>query len=128
METPRASETEYRARIEATLTEFAGAWSRCDIDALMALVGEQPCYRTSGGLVFEGREAVRQGFEHMCKPAAPQHGAPPQPPPPHFFGNMCISYWYVQLAAGSPPVPGIDILIFDEDAKVISKDAYRKLR
>ncbi len=128
MEHNGSSETDYRARIEATLKDFADAWSRCDIDALMALVGEQPCYRTSGGMVFEGREAVRQGFERMCKPSAPQHGLPPLPPAPHFFGNTCISYWYVQLAAGAPPVPGIDVIIFDENARIISKDAYRKLR
>jgi hypothetical protein len=128
MESSSLVEAAYGSRIQATLRDFADAWARCDIDALMDLVGEQPCYRTSGGLVFEGRAAVREGFGQMCKPASADEAALPAPPPPRFFGNMCITYWYLRLAADSPPVRGIDIITFDDDAKVISKDAYRKMR
>jgi hypothetical protein len=115
----------YRARMQSTLEAFAAAWSRGEVTALMDLVGEHPVYRTSGGLVFEGREAVRSGFEQICKPSE----TPQQPsPPPHFFGNTCLCCWSLPLSAGEPPIAGVDIIMFDENAKLISKDAYRKLK
>jgi hypothetical protein len=111
--------------MQQTLEAFAAAWSRGDIDALMDLVGDHPVYRTSGGLVFEGRDAVRGGFEQICKPS---DDSPPPSPPPHFFGNMCLCTWSLPLNAGEPPVAGVDVITFDENAKVVSKDAYRKLK
>jgi len=111
--------------MEATLASFSAAWERGDIDSLMQLVGDNPLYRTSGGLVFEGREAVRLGFEQICKPAL---SSAPETPPPYFFGNRCLCYWLLPLSPGEPPVLGIDILTFDDGAKLIVKDAYRKLR
>jgi hypothetical protein len=125
MHSPTLPDTAERARMQSTLEAFAAAWSRGDIAALMDLVGEHPVYRTSGGLVFEGREAVRRGFEQICKPS----GNPPPPSPaPHFFGNTCLCYWSLPLSSGEPPIAGIDIITFDENAKLISKDAYRKMK
>jgi len=115
----------HRARMQSTLNAFAAAWSRGDIAALMDLVGEHPVYRTSGGLVFEGRDAVRRGFEQICKPS---DDPPPPSPPPHFFGNMCLCHWTLALSPGEQPVAGIDIITFDENARLVSKDAYRKLK
>jgi hypothetical protein len=125
MDTHIPTDVAYRARMQSTLAAFAAAWSRCDIAALMDLVGENPIYRTSGGLVFEGREAVRRGFEQICKPS---DVPPPPSPPPHFFDNMCLCHWSLTLSPGEPPVAGIDVIEFDENAKLILKDAYRKLK
>jgi len=115
----------YRARMQATLYAFSAAWSGGDIAALMDLVGEHPVYHTSGGLVFEGRAAVRSGFEQICKAS---NDPPPPAPPPQFFGNMCLCTWSLPLSPGGPPIAGIDVITFDENARIISKDAYRKLK
>jgi len=115
--------------MQRSMQAFAAAWHRGDIDALMALMSPDPIYRTSSGAVFEGREEVRRGFTKICQPS---HGEPAPPSSRgtmEFFGNTCISYWTLRLEGpqGISFVEGVDIIIFDEQARLVSKDAYRKL-
>lgn len=112
--------------IQATMTRFAKAWACVDVDGLMSLMSDVPVYRTSGGLIFEGREAVRQGFVRMCQPAN-------APPPPagifQFFEDKCLSYWTLSLpvdGGATRTVDGIDVISFDPDGRIRIKDAYRK--
>jgi hypothetical protein len=117
--------------MQATIAQFSDAWARCDIDKLMALMSDAPLYRTSGGLTFEGREAVRQGFARMCQPATSPPPANSAPPPGKivFFDNKCLSYWTLTLPTQdgqSRLVEGIDVISFDPDGRIRTKDAYRK--
>jgi hypothetical protein len=117
--------------MQATIAQFSDAWARCDIDKLMTLMSDAPLYRTSSGLTFEGREAVRQGFSRMCQPAKSPPPANSAPPPGKFvfFDDKCLSYWTLTLPAPdgqSRLVEGIDVISFDPDGRIRIKDAYRK--
>jgi len=119
----------FLAMMQRTMDAFAKAWQCGNIEGLMALVSEDPLYRTSGGAVFAGRENVRNGFAQICKPSAGNTLAA-KPPRLHFFDNKCVSYWTLALPSqdGTPTtVEGVDIITFDEAAKILCKDAYRKL-
>ena len=120
---------EFTHMMRQTVEQFALAWRRADIDGLMSLLGSNPLYRTSAGAVFEGAENVRKGFTQICKPSA-DNDAPADPPRLHFFENKCVSYWTLLISAADGSqrvVEGVDILTFDERAKLVCKDAYRKL-
>jgi hypothetical protein len=115
--------------MRSTIERFSQAWARGDIDALMTLMSATPLYRTSSGSIFEGREAVREGFCKICRPADPT-ASPPPPPRLHFFDDKCLSYWAMKLPSldGEPSwVDGIDVISFDPDGRIRIKDAYRKL-
>jgi len=125
----RPSGMTFLAMMQGTMEAFATAWQCGNIEGLMALVSDDPVYRTSGGAVFAGREYVRNGFTQICKPSA-LNSLPAQPPRLHFFDNKCVSYWTLALPGpdGAPTiVEGVDIITFDEAAKISCKDAYRKL-
>ncbi|HLY57540.1 MAG TPA: nuclear transport factor 2 family protein [Stellaceae bacterium] len=118
-----------RAVMEATLSRFSAAWGRGDIDGLMALMADDPTYRTSSGLTFRGRQEVREGFARICRPSDPATDPPP-PAAPHFFDNKCLSFFTLLLPAvggGLAMVEGVDIITFDGDGRIVAKDAYRKL-
>jgi len=119
----------FLAMMQRTMEAFAAAWQCGNIEGLMALVSENPVYRTSGGAVFAGRESVRNGFAQICKPSGETTPAA-NPPRLHFFDNKCVSYWTLALPSpdGTPiTVEGVDIITFDDAAKISCKDAYRKL-
>lgn len=114
--------------MKEALDKFSNAWSRGDIDTLMALMSSAPVYRTSGGTTFEGRDAVRQGFTTLCKPDS----AAPAPPSTKafFFEDKCLTFWSLTLPslAGDPQkVDGVDVISFDTEGRIRLKDAYRKL-
>lgn len=118
-----------RSVMEATLSEFSAAWGRGDIDGLMALMADDPTYRTSSGLTFRGRQEVREGLSRMCQPSGAS-GAPPAAMGPHYFENKCLSYWVLRLpAAGGQEATfeGVDVITFDGDGRIRVKDAYRKV-
>ncbi len=113
-----------------TMDRFGAAWERGDIEALMDLLGPDPTYHTSSGALFSGRPAVREGFQMMCRPASGGNAAPAAENRMHFFDQYCLSYWTLPISTadgGQTIVRGIDIITFDRQARVISKDAYRKL-
>ncbi len=119
----------FLAMMQRTMDAFAAAWQCGNVDGLMALVSEDPVYRTSGGAVFVGRKNVRNGFTQICKPSAGNSLAA-KPPRLHFFDNKCVSYWTLALTSpdGTPnTVEGVDIITFDDAARISCKDAYRKL-
>jgi hypothetical protein len=115
--------------MRSTIEKFSQAWAHGDIDALMSLMSDAPLYKTSSGLTFEGREAVRLGFSKICQPAKP----PASPAPPAqlcFFDDGCLSYWSLKLPSSDGElswVDGIDVISFDPDGRIRIKDAYRKL-
>jgi hypothetical protein len=115
--------------MRSTIEKFSAAWAHGDIDTLMTLMSDAPLYRTSSGLTFEGREAVRRGFLQICRPAQP----PASPAPPAklcFFDDKCLSYWSLPLSSPDGElrwVDGIDVISFDPDGRIRIKDAYRKL-
>ena len=111
------------------MQDFAAAWTRGDVAALMALFGQDPIYKTSSGAIFKGRSALHEGLVKMCPPPSDGPAPPPAEAKMHFFDRYCLSYWTLRLPNGDSQalVDGVDVITFDEDAKVISKDAYRKL-
>ena len=125
----RAPNVTFLAMMQATMDAFAAEWQNGNIEGLMSLVGADPVYRTSGGAVFAGRENVRNGFTQICRPSA-ETSLAAKTPIRHFFDNKCVSYWTLALPSpdGIPTiVEGVDIITFDDTAKISCKDAYRKL-
>jgi ketosteroid isomerase-like protein len=51
-----------RAALEALLDRFMDAWARHDLDAAMACMAEDCRYDEFNEKVWDGREAVREGF------------------------------------------------------------------
>jgi len=129
--TDNAGPEDFKSRMQQTMQDFAAAWGRCDIDALMDLVGADPVYRTSSGAVFTGRDQVRAGFTKICQPAPAGQTPPPSSQGTmRFFDSMCISYWTLPLTNADGVrsfVEGVDVISFDAQAKLVCKDAYRKL-
>ena len=125
----RAASPGFIHETRQTMKAFALAWDAGDIDGLMALFGNDPVYRTSSGTTFAGRLALRDGLTRMCQPqqsdSTPKAGEPDM----QFFGRICIAYWSLVLPNGETRglVDGVDVITFDDDARVIRKDAYRKL-
>jgi ketosteroid isomerase-like protein len=111
--------------MRSTMERFSEAWARGDVDTLMSLMSEAPLYKTSSGLAFEGREAVRQGLSKICQP-----GKPAASPNWSFFGDKCLSYWSLELPSPDGErrsVDGVDVISFASDGRIRIKDAYRKL-
>ncbi len=116
-------------RTRQTMKAFTQAWDSGDIDGLMALFGDEPTYRTSSGTTFAGRPALRDGLVRMCQPQPPGGAPKTAAPDMQFFGRTCLAYWRLVLPNGDSKslVDGVDVITFDDDARVVSKDAYRKL-
>ena len=112
-----------------TMDRFSAAWRRGDIDGLMALFGDDPIYRTSSGIAFEGRISLREGLIAMCHPLPADDQPPANQAETYFFGRSCLTYWTLKLANGETQavVDGVDVITFDGQARIILKDAYRKL-
>jgi hypothetical protein len=112
--------------MKSTISSFGRAWRRGDIEALMSLMSDTPLYRTSGGSVFSGRDAVREGFRDMCQPT--KSAAPPGRQ--LFFANKCLSFWLLCLPSPDgldKVVEGMDVISFESDGRIAVKDAYRKV-
>lgn len=113
-----------------TFERFANAWRQGDIDGLMENMAASPSYRTSGGVCFEGREAVRKALAELCKSSAKASTSDDEPNETFFFANRSLSYWSLSLPSGdgaARDVKGIDVITYDADGRIVLKDAYRKL-
>jgi steroid delta-isomerase-like uncharacterized protein len=114
------------------LQEFADAWNRHDLDALMEFMADECVYETSSGedvfgTRYAGTEAVRKGFASIWEmfPDAQWLGAS------HFIaGNRGVSEW-IFTGTGQDgkkvEVNGCDVFTF-RDSKIAIKNSYRKNR
>lgn len=107
---------------------FSEAWSRRDLDAIMAFFTEDCIYSASvgpePGTTFCGRAGVRAGIEAMFR-----HDAASTVEPGRIFadGNKVFSEWIYRFPQGSGRVPahGCDVFEFEGD-RIRLKDAFRK--
>lgn len=113
--------------------QFSAAWSRADVDTLMALMSDEPTYRASTGpgpgAVYRGRDAVRAAFERLLGDPPPVDDAPSPLPEVVMLDHRAVSYWSIPGTApdGTPAtIEGIDVLTFDADGRITEKDSYRK--
>lgn len=114
------------------LAEFAAAWNRHDIDALMAFMSEDCVFETVGGperwgARYSGREAVRAAFEAAWKnfPDAQWNNGR------HWVaGERGVSECtFTGTAADGSRVEAdmVDVFTF-QDGKIRVKNAFRKQR
>jgi steroid delta-isomerase-like uncharacterized protein len=114
------------------LQDFADAWNRHDLDALMEFMADDCVYETSSGndvygKRYSGKEAVREGFASVWEmfPDAQWLGAS------HFIvGNRGVSEWKftgTSRDGKKVEVNGCDVFTF-RDAKIAIKNSYRKNR
>lgn len=114
------------------LDEFASAWNRHDVNAIMAMMTEDCVFDASAGddvtgQHHEGREAVRAAFEAVFA----QYPDAQWRNPRHFVsGDRGVSEW---TFTGTRPdgarveVNGCDLFTFC-DGKISVKNSYRKNR
>jgi ketosteroid isomerase-like protein len=113
------------------LDEFAAAWNRHDVEAILAAMTPDCIFRQSAGTSpegasFVGQDAVRQGVQSVfiTFPDARWTGAT------HFIaGDRGVSEW---VFTGTGPngyieVHGCDVFTF-RDGLIAVKDSYRKQR
>lgn len=114
------------------LERFCAAWNNRDVDGLMSMMADECVYRAAAGpseagAVFEGREAVRQGYEAVFEKfsqAAWLDGT-------HVVsGNRGFSSWLfkgVTQTGEVVEVNGCDLFVL-RGGKIAVKDSYRKAR
>ncbi len=131
MSTATAAETRTHATAE-TLAAFADAWNRHDIDALMGFMTDDCVFHAVGGpelfgKSFEGRDAVRAGFQlawQTFPDAAWLDGE-------HFVcGDRGVSEsTFCGTKADGTRIEArmVDVFTF-RDGKIAVKNAYRKDR
>ena len=114
------------------LQDFADAWNRHDVDALMTFMTEDCVFEASAGLDiagtrYVGREAVRAGFAETWAtfPDARWDDAR------HFIcGTRGVSEWTftgTRADGTRVEVQGCDLFTF-RDGKISLKNSYRKNR
>jgi ketosteroid isomerase-like protein len=114
------------------LDQFASAWNRHDVDALMSMMTDDCVFDASGGHDVTGErhvghEAVRVAFEAVFAqyPDAQWRG------PRHFVsGDRGVSEWTftgTRADGGRVEVNGCDLLTF-RDGKIAVKNSFRKNR
>jgi len=117
---------------EDTLQEFADAWNRHDIDALMSLMTEDCAFEASAGTEicgtrYAGRAAVRAGFAEVWATFPDAHWGNAR----HFVvGERGVSEWTFTgtwVDGTRVEVHGCDVFTF-RDGKIALKDSYRKNR
>ena len=115
-----------------TLTAFAEAWNRHDIDALMSFMTDDCVFEASAGpeacgARYSGREAVRAAFEAVWAGFPDAHWGDAR----HFVhGDRGVSEWtFTGTGADGTRVEvhGCDLFTF-RDGKIALKDSFRKNR
>jgi ketosteroid isomerase-like protein len=114
---------------EELLHEFAAAWARGDVDALMTFMSDDCVYEASvgpePGRTYNGFAAVRKGFEEML---AHDAGSESRGGPIFICGNKGVMEWsYVHKQPDGQYIElrGCDIFEFRGD-KIRRKNAFRK--
>ncbi len=108
------------------LKEFADAWNRHDLDALMEHMAEDGVFISSSGSRVEGREAVYEAFASVFEafPDARWESGT------HFVsGNRGLSEWIFSGTDDEDGAvvkeKGCDVFTF-ENGKILIKDTYLK--
>lgn len=114
------------------LQDFANAWNRHDIDALMSFMTDDCVFDASAGpdvcgTHYAGREAVRAGFEEVWTTFPDAHWGGAR----HFVcGDRGVSEWTftgTRKDGLRVEVNGCDVFTF-RDGKIAVKNSYRKSR
>jgi steroid delta-isomerase-like uncharacterized protein len=116
----------------AVLEQFAEAWNRHDVDALMAFMTEDCVFEASAGpdisgTRYVGRAAVRAGFAEVWATFPDAHWDNAR----HFIcGARGVSEWTftgTRADGTRVEVHGCDLFLFRGD-KIALKNSYRKNR
>jgi taurine dehydrogenase small subunit len=114
------------------LEDFADAWNRHDVDALMSMMTDDCVYESSGGSQvdgenYEGTEAVRKAFASIFEAFPDAHWGDAR----HVVsGNRGFSEWTftgTQKDGRRVEVNGCDLFVF-RDGKIAVKNSFRKNR
>ena len=114
------------------LQDFADAWNRHDVDALMSFMTEDCVFESSAGADacgtrYVGRQAVRAGFAEVWTIFPDAHWGNAH----HFvLGNRGVSEWTftgTRADGTRVEVHGCDLFTF-RDGKIFLKNSYRKNR
>ena len=117
---------------EAFLDDFANAWNRHDVDAILSMMTADCVFESSrgpdvAGMRYVGQAEVRRGIEDALTafPDARWHD------PKHFIaGDRGVTEWVFSGTAvdgGRTEVQGCDVFTF-RDGKIAVKNSYRKQR
>ncbi|GAB5506857.1 MAG: hypothetical protein Rhirs2KO_20200 [Rhizobiaceae bacterium] len=113
--------------IETLLGDFAGAWGRRDVSAVVELFAEDAIYFASvgpePGRKATGKAEIRDLIEAMF---AVDQGATSETSEPIIFDGGAFWSWRYTLPDGSIEL-GCDLLRV-ANGKITLKDAYRKVR
>lgn len=114
------------------LEAFIAAFNRHDLDAIMGFFAEEcELYLPRGaeprGDRFEGKDAVRAGLATRFEGIPDVHYGDDR----HWIGEgFAVSEWTLTGTSTTGEhleVRGIDLLEFDEDAKITRKDSFWKI-
>lgn len=114
------------------LQEFAEAWNRHDVDALMSFMTEDCAFEASAGpevcgARYVGRDAVRAAFAEVWATFPDAHWGDAR----HFVaGERGVSEWTftgTRADAARVEVHGCDVFTF-RGGKIALKNSYRKNR
>ena len=114
------------------LQDFADAWNRHNLDALMSFMTDDCVFEASAGpdisgTRYVGREAVRAGFAEVWATFPDAHWGNAR----HFVvGGRGVSEWIftgTRLDGTRVEVHGCDVFTF-RDGKIALKNSYRKNR
>jgi steroid delta-isomerase-like uncharacterized protein len=118
--------------LEQLLQEFADAWNRHDVDALMSMMAEECVFEASAGNSvngerYEGQQAVRAAYEAVFAQYPDAHWGGAR----HFvLGDRGVSEWTFTgtLKDGTRvEVSGCDLFTF-QGGKIAVKNSFRKNR
>jgi steroid delta-isomerase-like uncharacterized protein len=114
------------------LQDFADAWNRHDVDALMSFMTEDCVFEASAGpdvcgTGYAGRQAVRAGYAEVWATFPDAHWANAR----HFVsGDRGVSEWTftgTRADGTRVEVHGCDLFTF-RDGRIALKNSYRKNR
>ena len=125
------SDSDHADRI-AFLDAFADAWNRHDVDALMSFMTDDCVFKASAGpdvcgTHYEGRAAVRAGFEEVFETFPDAHWGGAR----HFvWEDRGVSQWTftgTRKDGARVEVEGCDLFTL-RDGLIALKDSFRKNR